>query len=194
MGIASQADAWLHWQVLKLQIQLFEFYGAPTETLYAAKESATAFLESHRSDIAALAAAAELRRLPQQLLLPYGDKEIDGAAAADAATAGGAATDWCNGDLHANAEAWQQQAYQQQLQQQYAALGYDCSQLYGCYSGALQQQQQTMLAAAYGQQQQPMDSTSSLGGWTPSSTAAAVTAAVSAAASTAASSTSGSAC
>lgn len=33
----SQADAWLQWQVLKLQIHLFEFYGVPTATLHAAK-------------------------------------------------------------------------------------------------------------------------------------------------------------
>lgn len=172
------SDVWLRWQVLKLQIHLYEFYAAPTETLFAAKEAATTFLERHRQEIASLAASAELRRLPQKMLLPYGDKEEEGAAAAT----GASAASWSNEDPQANAEAWQQQAYQQQLQQQYAALGFDCSQLYNCYNGAMQQQQQhMMMAAAYGHQQ-PMDSTSTLGGWTTSSAAAAAAASTSASA------------
>ena len=164
---------WLRWQVLKLQIHLCEFYGASTETLYAARDAATAFLEKHKEEIDALLANVELRRLPQQLLLPYGEKENEGPTIAAAS-----ATDWCNGESQASAEAWQQQAYQQQLQQQYAALGFDCSQLYSCYSGAVQQQQM-MLAAVYGQQPQADSTCSSFGCWAPSAAAAAVSTAAS---------------
>ncbi|XP_026189673.1 uncharacterized protein LOC34621405 [Cyclospora cayetanensis] len=95
----SDADVWLRWQVLKLQIHLCEFYGASTETLYAARDAATAFLEKHKEEIDALLANVELRRLPQQLLLPYGEKENEGPTVAAAS-----ATDWCNGESQASAE------------------------------------------------------------------------------------------
>ncbi|KAL8434686.1 hypothetical protein ACSSS7_003003 [Eimeria intestinalis] len=107
--IASpEADAWLRWQALKLQIHLYEFYGAPTAVLNAAKEAATAFLEKNREAIVALAARADLRRLPQQLLLPYGDKETEAAAAADAAAAGG---EWAHPESQAHAEVSLSKAY-----------------------------------------------------------------------------------
>ncbi|KAL8425193.1 hypothetical protein Efla_004268 [Eimeria flavescens] len=102
------ADAWLQWQALKLQTHLYEFYGAPTATLHAAKEAATAFLEKHREDIVALAARAELRRLPPQLLLPYGDNETEAAAADGAAAAG----DWAHADSQAQAEVSASKAYE----------------------------------------------------------------------------------
>ncbi|OEH80420.1 prpf39 related protein [Cyclospora cayetanensis] len=96
----SDADVWLRWQVLKLQIHLCEFYGASTETLYATRDAATAFLEKHKEEIDALLANVELRRLPQQLLLPYGEKENEGPTVAAAS-----ATDWCNGESQASAES-----------------------------------------------------------------------------------------
>ncbi|KAL8453592.1 hypothetical protein Emag_001811 [Eimeria magna] len=72
------------------------------------EEAATAFLEKNREAIVSLAAKADLRRLPQQLLLPYGDKESEAAAAAEAAAGGG---EWAHPDSQAHAEVSVSRAY-----------------------------------------------------------------------------------
>ncbi|KAL8445741.1 hypothetical protein Emed_005423 [Eimeria media] len=77
------------------------------ELIASPDEAATAFLEKNREAIVSLAAKADLRRLPQQLLLPYGDKESE-AAAAEAAAAGG---DWAHPDSQAHAEVSVSRAY-----------------------------------------------------------------------------------